>query len=88
MKNIQRDKKFTKNYLSRVARNPKIQKQFEERVRIFLNGERGNPINDHALIGKKSGLRAFSISGDIRIIYKETDDTFIFLDIGTHSQVY
>lgn len=88
MKKIQRDKKFTKNYVSRVSRSPKVQKQFENRVRLFLNGERRNPINDHALIGKKLGLRAFSITGDIRVVYKETDDPYIFLDIGSHNQVY
>jgi len=88
MKKIQRDKKFTKNYISRVSRNLKVQKQFEDRVRLFLNGERGKPVNDHALVGKKSGLRAFSITGDIRVVYKETIDSFIFLDIGSHNQVY
>jgi len=88
MKLIERDKRFTKNYIVRISRHAKLQKQFESRVRLFLNGERGNPLNDHALTGTKLGLRAFSITGDIRVVYIETSETIIFLDVGTHNQVY
>lgn len=55
---------------------------------MFLAGQRGTPLNDHALSGNLQGKRAFSITGDIRVIYVELEDRLIFLDIGTHNQVY
>lgn len=88
MKSVAFDKKFIKCYKLRISNNPKLSKKYDDRYILFCAGERGNPLSDHALTGKKTGLRAFSISGDIRVIYQETDDAFIFLDIGTHNQVY
>jgi len=82
------DKKFIKSYKLRILNNQKLSHKYDAKYLLFSNGERGNPINDHALIGKKSGLRAFSVTGDIRVVYIETDDSYIFLDIGSHNQVY
>jgi mRNA-degrading endonuclease YafQ of YafQ-DinJ toxin-antitoxin module len=62
--------------------------QYEGRVKLFASGERGTPINDHALAGTKEGQRAFSITADVRVVYIETPTAIVFLDIGTHNQVY
>jgi addiction module RelE/StbE family toxin len=88
MKQITRDKTFKKHYKKRIAPSSKLSKQFDDRVQAFVRGERAQPLNDHALTVSKQGLRAFSISGDIRVIYKETADAYIFLDVGSHNQVY
>lgn len=53
-----------------------------------MAGKLGYPLHDHALTGKLAGKRAFSMAGDIRIIYIELEDSIVFLDIGTHNQVY
>lgn len=55
---------------------------------MFIAGQRSAPMNDHVLTGSLQGRRAFSISGDVRVIYIELEDKIIFLDIGTHNQVY
>jgi len=34
------------------------------------------------------GLRAFSVGGDLRVVYRETEEYYEFLDIGSHNQVY
>jgi mRNA interferase YafQ len=88
MKSIRRHRLFVKNFRSRVSNNPKLTKQFEKRLLLFLNGERGYPLNDHVLIGTKKGLRSFSVAGDVRVVYRETVEHYEFLDIGTHNQVY
>lgn len=88
MKRIVRDKQFLKHYKLRIAGNPKLVKHFAERIRLFMSGERGQPINDHPLRGEKLTLRAFSVTGDVRVVYRETQDAYIFLDVGTHNQVY
>lgn len=88
MKPIRRHKNFIKSFRSSVSNNSKLQKQFEQRLQMFINGDRGYPLNDHALIGTMKGLRAFSVAGDLRVVYRETEEYFEFLDIGSHNQVY
>jgi len=45
-------------------------------------------LQDHLLMGKLEGYRAFSVTGDIRVVYYIHDQTAYFVDIGTHNQVY
>ena len=88
MKRVQFSKKFNKNYLVRLSRNTSLKKQFDERYQMFISGVRGYPLYDHALTKRMKGLRSFSVAGDIRVVYRETDAYYEFLDVGTHDQVY
>lgn len=88
MKRIARSKRFKKSYKTRIQLNESLDMRFQERIKLFIKGERGAPILDHALSGSRAGTRSFSITGDIRVIYRETEEYYEFLDIGTHSQVY
>jgi addiction module RelE/StbE family toxin len=57
-------------------------------MEMFL-ADKANPVlRDHQLIGRFSDFRAFSVTGDVRIIYKEFPDHIRLIDIGTHNQVY
>ncbi len=49
-----------------------------------------NPLlNNHQLQGEYKGCRSINITGDIRAIYRVIEqDTFYFIAIGTHSQLY
>lgn len=87
-KPIKYSRKFKKAFSARIQSKKKLRKQFVERVDLFNQGHRDQPINDHALAGKMKGLRSFSVSGDIRIIYRETAEFYEFLDVGSHAQVY
>ncbi len=88
MKQIKRDKIFEKHFKQRISPNKKLIKQFVLRLNMFMEGEVGYPIYDHALSGKLVGKRAFSIAGDLRVVYIELEDCIVFLDIGSHNQVY
>lgn len=88
MKRIELSRSFEKSYKKRISTNSKLDARYEERLKLFMSGERGHPLNDHSLSGGLTGKRAFSITSDVRVIYKEDDDYITFLDIGTHSQVY
>jgi addiction module RelE/StbE family toxin len=88
VKPIKRNKNFENNFKKHIKPFPKLVKQFSARFDLFIVGERGNPLNDHVLTGKLKGRRAFPITGDIRVIYEETEDAIIFLDVGTYNQVY
>jgi mRNA-degrading endonuclease YafQ of YafQ-DinJ toxin-antitoxin module len=79
---------FLKHYQQRIAKDARLLRHYEARVTLFEAGERNAPLNDHALAGTKAGQRAFWVSGDIRVIYIELPDRYLFIDIGSHNQVY
>lgn len=87
-KKIHFHKSFEKSFKRRILGNKKLKKRVEERVRLFKEDRNSPLLKDHRLIGIFSKRRSFSVTGDVRIIYREEDDLFIFLDIGTHAQVY
>jgi len=82
-------KSFLISLRKRILPNKALCIKFSERVKRF-EFDRTDPIlKDHALIGKKSGYRAFSVAGDVRVVYKMIEtDTALLVDIGTHNQVY
>ncbi|OGM28039.1 hypothetical protein A3D00_04635 [Candidatus Woesebacteria bacterium RIFCSPHIGHO2_02_FULL_38_9] len=63
-------------------------KKFEERLNLFLVDPNHPLLQNHKLISQKSIFRSFSITGDIRVVYKIEGDATRLYDIGTHNQVY
>ena len=88
MKRIEFDKQFQKHLKQRYTHQPSVLKRFKVHLDMFCDGVRREPLNDHPLTGKLKGLRAFSVGGDVRVVYQETEDHYLFLDIGSHNQVY
>ena len=80
---------FDKNFAKRIKRNSKLVLKYQKRLSLFILNSNDPLLKDHSLTGKKKGLRAFSITGDVRIIYlKIKKDHYLFIDIGSHNQVY
>ncbi len=85
---IQQHKQFIKHYQTRIAAHPNLVIRFKERLTLFITDKNNSLLKDHQLTGKKSSYRAFSITGDIRVIYKVENNIIRLYDIGTHNQVY
>lgn len=82
-------RKFQKNYLKRIKNKKNLEKIFKERTALFAKDPNNSFLQDHALTGRLKGLRSFSVTGDIRVIYRPIGkDCVLFLDIGSHNQVY
>lgn len=86
--NIYYHKRFLKHYRKRISVNPTLVKRYEERIRIFFQNSSSKVLQDHALTGDLEGYRAFSVTGDFRVVYYITEDILNLFDIGTHNQVY
>ena len=86
--NIHFTKSFKKTYAKRIERNERLERSFDQRYDLFSENPANEILKDHALSGKLEGYRAFSITGDIRVVYHVLDGIAYFIDIGTHSQVY
>jgi addiction module RelE/StbE family toxin len=88
-KEIYFTKKFKRRYKQLVGNlGTNIKNRIEERVDLFLSDRNSPILSDHRLQGRQNKLRAFRITGDVRIVYQEFSDHYSFLDIGTHNQVY
>lgn len=85
---VEYSKDFKKHFQKRILPNPSLASKFDKRFKLFINDSKNPLLKDHPLKGKKIGLRAFSITGDIRVIYQIIGEIIYFFDIGTHNQVY
>ena len=81
-------KDFKKAYKRRVQPNQSLVKRFEQRYSLFEENPDDLTLQDHMLSGRMKDYKAFSITGDIRVIYYTYKDAVYFVDIGTHNQVY
>lgn len=80
---------FKKSYKKRIANNAKLVKRVAERIELFQKDPTNPLLKDHVLTGEKSHLRAFWVTGDIRIVYfPVSSEGSLLLDIGSHNQVY
>ncbi len=80
--------KFQKHFELRIKPHPNLINRFQERVELFVKDSSNSILKNHTLKDKKGNLKAFSITGDIRVIYSVKDDDAYFIDIGSHNQVY
>ena len=85
---IKAHKKFAKNYQKRIATNPKLVSKFRSKLKQFMDDPNDPTLKDHPLVGKLSSYRAFSITGDVRVVYRIVGDELWLYNIGTHAQVY
>ena len=68
--------------------SPKIQEQFFERAEIFKNDRFNSILSNHSVNKVYPGCRSINVNGDYRALYYEQDDIAIFINIGTHSELY
>ena len=85
---IKYHKNFQKSFKKRIAPYPKLVAQFQKHLTLFIENPENPTLKDHKLVGQKLNLRAFSVTGDIRVVYKKVKDELWLFDIGSHNQVY
>lgn len=89
MMRVSLDSRFKKSYKNRIVNNKNLVLQTKERIKLFKLDHKNPSLKDHKLAGTKKELRAFSVTGDIRILYiPVSEEEVIFIDIGSHNQVY
>ena len=82
---------FTKEYRKQFE---KLRKNEKIRVQASLREFEINPdqpaLRRHALKGEYLGYQSINAGGDLRLLYFEKDDniTFVFVNVGSHSQLY
>lgn len=85
---IKYHKEFSKNYQKRISSDPKLVSKFQTKLKQLIDNPTNPTLKDHNLVGRLSSYRAFSLTGDIRVVYKILGNELWLYDIGTHAQVY
>ncbi len=65
-----------------------MQVQFYEKLVIFEIDQFAQILNNHSVHYPYEGCRSINITGDVRALYEITDNTVIFIHIGSHSELY
>lgn len=72
-----------------LLNNYELKEEIIKRIKWFRKKPSDSRLDDHILTGKLAGRCAFSITDDIRILYKWVGkNRVLFLAIGGHGKVY
>jgi len=83
--------RFHRDFVKKFKKlSPKLKSKTISSIEKFSKNPFDSSLKNHALKGRLLGKRAFSVSGDCRIIFEEINNyvLVIMLDIGNHNQVY
>lgn len=79
-------KKFEKKFKKLSA---KEKEKVNRRITLFAKNMFSAALNNHALKGRFFGCRTINITGNLRAVYKKVGrDAYLFIDLGTHSNLY
>lgn len=80
---------FKRAFKKLIKGNPNVKKTFWQKVEIFINNPFHQSLKTHKLSGNLKDLWSFSIEYDVRVIfYFEDEEKIVFINIGSHDQVY
>lgn len=80
---------FKRAFKRRIKGNVGLETRFWARVETFQNNPFHQTLRTHKLSGRLKHLWAFSIEYDLRVVFSFLeDDRVLFVDIGTHDEVY
>jgi mRNA-degrading endonuclease YafQ of YafQ-DinJ toxin-antitoxin module len=81
---------FKKAFSKRI-KNPGVVKEFWFRLELFINEPFNPKLKTHKLSGKLKGLWSFYVDYDFRVVFyftKGKPKKAVFVDIGSHDEVY
>lgn len=77
-----------KNFKKKFNKLPQsLQRKFIDCINIFLTNKFDKRLNNHSLEGAFMNCRSINITGDYRAIFKEYEETILFVAIGNHSNL-
>jgi addiction module RelE/StbE family toxin len=80
---------FKRAFKRRIKGNATLETRFWERLELFQNNPFDQKLRTHKLSGRLKDLWSFSIEYDQRIVFSFLEnDRALFVDIGTHEEVY
>jgi len=83
------DKGFKRIYRKKIKNDEKLKKRFWKMMKLFLENPYQPQLRTHKLSGELTGMWAFSVSYDYRVVFRFISEKEVLLiDIGGHDEVY
>ncbi len=80
---------FRRVFKKRIKGNVDLEARFWEKLEQFTTHPYDPSLKTHKLSGKLKDLWGFSVDYDERVLFYFTDDgNAVFVDIGSHDEVY
>lgn len=79
---------YLKSFRKLKKKNPKIILTVKEKIALFKLNPTHPSLRLHKLQGKKLSLWSFWIKSDLRITFIYVSEGVLFINIGTHEEVY
>ncbi|MCA1623090.1 MAG: type II toxin-antitoxin system mRNA interferase toxin, RelE/StbE family [Acidobacteria bacterium] len=80
---------FKRAFKRRIAGNVEREERFRTKLKSFTNNPFEATLKTHKLSGKLKDYWSFSIEYNLRIIFYFSDkENVVFVDIGSHKEVY
>jgi len=82
---------FHKQFEKQLKKMDKKQREIaKNKLVIFVEDSYCEQLNNHGLQGKYNNYRSINITGDLRAIFKLSEDSAeaVFVVIGNHNQLY
>jgi addiction module RelE/StbE family toxin len=81
--------RFLKSYKKLVSGRPDVAITSLQKILLFSDNPLDPTLKFHKLKGKLSDTWSFSIEENLRVLVDRKDASkYLFVDIGTHNQVY
>lgn len=80
---------FKRAFKKRIKGQPALEARFWQKLEQFTFDPFDPSLRTHKLSGKLKELWSFSVAHDARVLFYFTkDDKAVFVDIGSHDEVY
>lgn len=79
---------YTKSFRKLKKKHPQIIPKIKENIALFNLNPTHPSLRLHKLQGKKLSLWSFWIKEDLRITFIYVSEGVLFINIGTHKEVY
>lgn len=85
---IRLDEKLKKEYLLIKKKDPNLAKLIAKQLKLFNTNPQHVSLRTHKLSGELKNLWSISINKSIRMTYIQEGEEALFIDIGTHDEIY
>lgn len=80
---------FHRAFKKIISANPKLEEVIRQKFEVFQQNPFDPTLRNHKLSGELKAYRSFSITRDIRVIFRFTNEgEALFIDMGRHDDVY
>ncbi|KKT29309.1 MAG: Addiction module toxin, RelE/StbE family [Candidatus Collierbacteria bacterium GW2011_GWC2_44_18] len=77
---------FVKKLKKKTKSNPNLKPKLTKQINLLLQDIHHPSLKVHKLKGSRKEDYSFWIEGDLRIVFKIIEDTYIFTDLITHDK--